>query len=593
MALLGYHFIDLSPDEKLARRQTLNKYALYAQVSALIPVAVILLSRLVGRALSAGLSRRQYAAVPSSPVQKQQRTSRAGTWTARARRARWWLGEDVVLFGMVLGQRDQWLVGALWLTWLLLLCVLRTGEDYLHLTKRFGAIAVSQWPLQYLLSLKALNPVAYLLRSSHEQVNRWHRVVARITTTLLCFHVALYLNFFVQTDRLHRLGDPVVLSGVVAFGGLLLLVSTSLRPVRRFSYRLFFIIHVISGIVVPLQLLVHAAPARMFLFEALGVFFLDLASRRRDTVTGYATVESISGTDLVRISTTVPRSNIDRYRARPGAHLYLSIPPAACKAMGAAASSRLLYQFLFNPFTVASVDEKNREVTLVARHYGGPMTAALRRLARATRPGTADGRTDEEARVLLSIQGPYGPAGRLSRLCTGFDRVLLVAGGVGATFTLPLYRAILEENPAARVEMVWAIRSPDDAAWAVARGEAQTLLEDDNIRLFITGKASAVEGAEVSGQTTAVSRSDRGADGEVEMIAMSGGGRRGQHASRDSRERPDLRKIVDGLFGHGPDERVAVLVCGPEDMARELRTHLGVWIKRGRSIWYHKEGFGF
>ncbi|KAL2186249.1 hypothetical protein L209DRAFT_754865 [Thermothelomyces heterothallicus CBS 203.75] len=592
MAWLNYHFIDLSPDEKQVRRQTLNKYALYSQASALIPVVVILLSRLAQRALSSGSSNKQYAAVPSSPVQKQQRTSSAGTWTSRARRVQWWLNEDVVMSGIVLGQRDQWLIGLLWMAWLLLLCVQETGEDYLHLTKRFGAIAVSQWPLQYLLALKSLNPVAYLLRSSHEQVNRWHRVMARATTTLLCLHAALYLNFFVQTGRLHRLGDPVVLSGVMAFGGLLLLVSAALRPVRRFSYRLFFIIHVIAGIVVPLQLLIHAAPARMFLFEALAVFFLDLASRKLDTVTGYATVESISGTNLVRISTTVPRSKVSRYRARPGSHIYLSIPAAARKAMGAASASRLLYEFLFNPFTVASVDEKDGEVTLVARHCGGPMTTALRRLARATKPRNTDRSTDED-KVLLSIEGPYGTAGRLSQLCADFDRVLLVAGGIGATFTLPLYRAILEDNPAAKVEMVWAIRSAGDATWAAMGKEAQTLIKDDNIHLFITGKTSAAEGAEAPRQTTAISRTNGEADGEVEMIAMYSDGRRGRYASQNNRKRPDLQKIVDNLFKHGQDERVAVLVCGPDDMARELRAHLGVWVKKGRSIWYHKEGFGF
>lgn len=451
----------------------------------------------------------------------------------------------------------------------------------MHLTKRLGVIAVSQWPLQYILALKALNPIAYLLRSSHEQINRWHRVMARVTTTLLCLHAALYLNFFVRTDRLHRLGDPVVFSGVMAFFGLLLLVSTSLRLVRHFSYRLFFIIHVIAGIIVPLQLLIHAAPAKMFLFESLAVFFLDLASRRLDTASGYATVESIHGTNLVRISTAVPRHKVDRYRARPGSHVYLSVPPAARRTMGAGLASLLLYEFLFNPFTVASVDEKNGEVTLVARHYGGPMTTGLRRLAQATKRRNANGSTEDD-KVLLATAGPYGPAGLLSRLCTEFDRVLLVAGGIGATFTLPLYRAILEDNPAARVEMVWAVRNPADATWALSGKEAQTILKDDNIHLFITGKTPASEGT-----------GSHEANDEIEMITMHDGGRRRLYPSQNNRKRPDLQKIVDNLFKHSQDERVAVLVCGPDDMARELRAHLGVWVKKGRSIWYHKEGFGF
>lgn len=108
----SYRFIDLSAAEKQARRQTLDKYALYAQLSALLPMLVLLSYRLGKRlALSRG-SRGDYDAVPSSPVLKERRNSNAGTWNSKSRRARWWLGEDVVVGGMVLGQRDRmcWLV---------------------------------------------------------------------------------------------------------------------------------------------------------------------------------------------------------------------------------------------------------------------------------------------------------------------------------------------------------------------------------------------------------------------------------------------------------------------------------------------------
>lgn len=107
MAWPNYHFIDLSQDEKQVRRQTLDKYALYAQLSALVPVAIILLYRLARRAADSEEHRGDYAAVPSSPVLKERRNSTAGSWSSRSRRARWWLGEDVVAAGMVLGQRDR------------------------------------------------------------------------------------------------------------------------------------------------------------------------------------------------------------------------------------------------------------------------------------------------------------------------------------------------------------------------------------------------------------------------------------------------------------------------------------------------------
>ncbi|KAK4242923.1 Ferric/cupric reductase transmembrane component 2 [Achaetomium macrosporum] len=593
MAWPSYRFLGLSPAEKQVRRQTLDKYALYAQLSALVPVAFVLLYRLVQWATKARGSRRgDYDAVPSSPVLKERRNSGLGIWNSRTRRARWWLGEDVVVAGMVLGQRDQWLIGISWTAWLLVLCALETGEDYLHLTKRLGIVAISQYPLQYLLALKSLNPVAYLFRSSHEQINRWHRVLARVTTTMLCLHVALYLNFFVQTDRLHRLGDPVVLAGAMAFFGLNILVSTSLRPIRRYSYPLFFIIHLGVGIIMPLMVMTHAAPTKSFLLEALAVFFLDLGARKFDTVIGQATVESIPGTNLIKISASIPRSKVNRFRAHPGSHIYLSIPPAARRSMSAASISHLLFEFLFNPFTVAAMDEETGDLTLVARHCGGPMTKALRQLAAAAT-------NDSDDKIPLSIEGPYGAASRFPQLSTDFDRMLLVAGGVGATFTLPLYRSIISENPGAKVEMVWAIRSAGDATWAVTGKEAQALLKDDNIHIFITGDMVDPEGPGLLRRKSADDRRADGSgvgddgEGEVEMSAMYRDRRRGRYTAQQNRKRPDLKQIVDDLFRHGHEERVAVLVCGPNEMARELREHVGAWVKKGRSVWWHKEGFGF
>jgi hypothetical protein len=108
MAWPNYHFIDLDKAEKRLRRETINRYALYAELSSLIPIVILLVYRLVKHA-SSRASGAGYAAVPSSPVLKQRRNSGLGSVTTRVRSLSWWLGEDVVLFGTVLGQRDRML----------------------------------------------------------------------------------------------------------------------------------------------------------------------------------------------------------------------------------------------------------------------------------------------------------------------------------------------------------------------------------------------------------------------------------------------------------------------------------------------------
>ena len=142
--------------------------------------------------------------------------------------------------------------------------------------------------------------------------------------------------------------------------------------------------------------------------------------------------------------------------------------------------------------------------------------------------------------------------------------------------------------------MVWAVRDAGDATWAVTGKEAQTLLKDNNVQLFLTGDVVDPDEVATSSANGAEGSSATGdGEGEVEMDAMYRDRRRGRYTSQHNRKRPDLKKIVDDVFKHGQEERVAVLVCGPNGMARELREHVGVWVKKGRSVWWHKEGFGF
>ncbi|KAK3346764.1 ferric reductase NAD binding domain-containing protein [Lasiosphaeria hispida] len=586
-----YHFVVLSEAEKLVRREALDRYAIYAQLSALLPIAVALLYRIAtsGRQDS-------YSAIPSSPTLKSQRSSSAGGWALRTQKLQWWLGEDFVPGGK-LGQRDQWIIGVFWAFWMVSLSVLGTGDDYLHLTKRFGMVAASQYPIQYLLALKSLNPYAFAFRSSHEHINRYHRVLGRVITLLLVLHWAFYMNFFAQNGLLpKRMSDPIVRAGVVSFLSLNILNTTALRPMRKLSYRLFFIVHLVVAFVMPVLLSFHAKPARIFMAEALVVFVADLASRKFDTVTAHASLESIPGTNLVKITASVPHPKINRFRTQPGSHIYLSIPAGARKSVDAASVSHLLFGFLFNPFTVAAVDEENGNLTLVARHRSGPMTAALARLAGGTKllgaaPASASSTNTPGEKIPLYIEGPYGVATRFPHLSTsGFDRVLLVAGGIGATFIVPLYRSIIHENPSARVQMVWAVRGAGDATWAVtSRDEVQEagILNDENVEIFLTRDVAA------EGSDTGSASGSRNGECEVEMSSLQRDRRRNKFTAQHNRKRPDLKKIVDDVFKHGSEERVAVLVCGPAEMARELRAHVGVWVGKGRSVWWHNEGFGF
>ncbi|GAW24368.1 hypothetical protein ANO14919_139520 [Xylariales sp. No.14919] len=574
-----YQFVDLTTEQRQARRHTLDRYGLIAQLSALVPVALFLLYRLVawGVARATGSnSRGRYAEIPHSPTLKQHRLSVVGLWSATARKVAWWFGDDVLFLGYNWGPRDQIIAGTLWTIWLLALCVVETGNDYIHLTRRFGIVGVSQFPVQYLLSLKSLNPIALVLKSSHEEVNRWHRVLGRVISVFVTLHAVFYLNYYYQYEVLgQKLTSLVPALGLALIVAMHFLYGTALSIIRQFSYRIFFITHLLVALALPPAIYFHADHASLYVWESLIVFLVDIAKRKFDTITAETEVELIPGTDLIKLVGSVPMSKIDRFAKNPGTHVYLSIPSASRPDKSPVAAAHLVFEFSFNPFSIAAVDETSGELTLVARRYDGPMTRAFAKFA---------SNTSDDARVKLAFDGPYGCAKRFPNLASfDFDRILLVAGGVGATFTLPLYRWILAENPAARVQMVWTVRGAGDATWPVT-GEGKSITDDENIQLFLTGDIpeNAIDDVRLSDDSE-----------DLELASLANGRQQTRHAPTYINTRPDLQKIVDDVFRQGVEERIAVLVCGPEAMARDLRSHVGVWVRKGRSVWWHNESFAW
>lgn len=422
---------------------------------------------------------------------------------------------------------------------------------------------MSQLPIQYLLALKDLNPFAWVFRSSHEQVNRYHRVLGRVIYGILLLHIIFYNNFFLVAGVwTKRFFAPIVFAGVIASVGMHALFGTALSAVRRYSYRIFFIAHLTAALAVPVLVLFHAYSAELYLCEALLVFLVDLAARRWATIAAPSTLETVPGTDLIKISATLPATKLAKFDNRPGSHVYLSVPAESRPSKKLTSMSSVLYEFIFNPFTIASVDHNANLITLVARRRAGPLTSHLSNLSTSSNP------------TLLNILGPYGPAGIAfpSLPSRGYNRILLFAGGVGATFALPIYRAISHEAPFAQIKLIWAIRSAADATWATAApstgGDGSgSVLDDDNVQLYITGDMGLT-------------------DGSTDGVEMSSFGR-GNH------KRPDIRKVVNDAFQARQEDAIAVVVCGPVELAKDVRASVRPWVMKGRKVWWHNESFGW
>lgn len=126
-----YHFVDLTDDQKQQRRDRLDWYGLFAQISVLVPLLVV-----QSFALATWLRRRfaQQSSpeqTPSSPYAKSRRMdSRFDAKEAAKRWSTflWWCGESCQIAGFHLGTKGELLGATGWMAWLLILTFLQTGD---------------------------------------------------------------------------------------------------------------------------------------------------------------------------------------------------------------------------------------------------------------------------------------------------------------------------------------------------------------------------------------------------------------------------------------------------------------------------------
>ncbi len=491
--------------------------------------------------------------------------------------------------------------------------------DYLHLTKRFGQIGASQLPLHYLLAMRApYSPVQWITRLSHEQLKVAHQVVGRSVHLLFVLHAVFYFVFFIMSGFLaKRIKDWDVIFGIITLILFTTISTTALAFIRRRNYRIFYISHIAIAnfIIVPMYL--HVSHIRLYVYEIIAVECLHLIFRALRLKTYQGTLRLLPGTNLVQIRIPLP----DKHPAlnwHPGQHVYLTRPWASPKAPSY--YQQWLMANKSNPFTIASLPAIDRELLLIARTLNGN-TAHLAALAQQLSKGGASlpmlpTATGDIPILPLALEGPYGASTRLPDL-TEFDNVLLVAGGVGATFTMPIYRAIAEYHDttpgATQVRFIWAVQKLADTQWAFSENPANA--EDANVsdpqreaavangllnractvEVFVTRPAGGARDAALTTPVFAIDDDDEAEQFEMQesaqLLSTEEQLERPRKGMTIKTGRPDLSEVVDEVFGRGV--RTAVLCCGPKRLTEDLKRSVEVYVKKGHEVFWYDETFGW
>ena len=329
----------------------------------------------------------------------------------------------------------------------------------------------------------------------------------------------------------------------------------------------------------------HVSHIRFYIYETAVLFAINVVLRNLHSRTVLGTMKLVPDTDLVKIDIAITNESRQLGRFAPGQHAYLSLA-------GHPASRT----FRSNPFSVSSIPSSDGKLQFCARILDGN-TALLARQANTT-----------NSNQQFAIEGPYGVRDHADKLLQ-YDRVLFVAGGVGATFIVPLYRQLLADlSPSMgsyrrqKVSFVWVTKSMADMRWALSNDPKESEGFVERLKVYVTrasseddmfgllrneenedlnaGYSETEEGIELQEQESLLSRDANGSvdqKGGVKIAAYAG--------------RPDLKRLVDQTFSDANSERVAVFVCGPSSLSQRLRREVGRWVSRGRDVWFWEEAF--
>lgn len=367
---------------------------------------------------------------------------------------------------------------------------------------------------------------------------------------------------------------------------LLILGTTTLTKIRNYSYRAFFILHVVLSISLLPILYFHVSHLRIYTLESAAIYVVLIIQRNISSTFTLATISDFPSSSLLSVSLQ-PKAPFKLPKSIPGQHVYLSFPSSA---------DAPLNKLRLNPFTIANLPTKDGNMRLIIRPLSGT-TNLLSKLA------------ETHARSLpipMIIEGPYGSASYWSDLLKFHDRILLVAGGVGATFTLPIYRSLQRNlsqgSPtlSSKFRSIWSVREIADASWGLQ------YLQEDGVGALLGGFEVFVSSpSDSSGDTVDPSIELEESD---HLLKVAEGVDSGESLHDENnltlnvkihQGRPNLKHVVDDIFTNINERseneilKVAVLVCGPTKMSRNLRKGVGLWAKRGIEVFWHNEEFSW
>ncbi|KAG2072141.1 hypothetical protein BDR04DRAFT_1014106 [Suillus decipiens] len=446
---------------------------------------------------------------------------------------------------------------------------------------RSGMLAASQFPLITALGTKN-NIVSLITGISYDKLNYVHRMMARVVFILLCVHAG--------SEVVRNSPYPWLVWGLIATIAFAILCIVSLRPVRAQAYELFFYIHFAMVFIFLIGAYVHTQnfSVAFWIYPCFIIWGLDRLIRVVRLVVfnhsyfGFksgsmmdATAEFLSG-DFVRLRLHRP----SHFHWAPGQTAYLIMPSV----------SRLPFEA--HPFTIASLNSTLFDDISVAKGNLGSSAPSWKELVFFinVRKGFTARLKDAALKgdkIKVFVDGPYGLSPNLG-LC---DISVLIAGGSGVSYTLPVLLDIIErvrngESKCRRIVFIWSIRSIDHNYWI------------DNVLIRALRLAPPYLSISIHIHVTSAPKTIKTLP-QLYAAEIRNSSLFAIESVKLTHERPDLQAIL-GDEVKAATGGMSVSVCGSQSIVRSVRGALRFPVSSpfrvangGPSVILHVESFGY
>ncbi|KAL7786264.1 ferric reductase NAD binding domain-containing protein [Trichoderma ceciliae] len=460
-----------------------------------------------------------------------------------------------------------------------------------NLASRTAWMAIANLVVLIFLALKN-TPLAFLTAWSYERLNILHQIAGSMCIIFVIIHASCYASYFGLAGKTSVLRGESVIYGEIA-GLSFLMIGFAGAVIRRWWYELFYYIHISFWILAIVMVGLHQPDfGEKIVYVVIvmaSIWVLDRLVRVTRLLV-YSANNSAILTPLPNGGTRVTLKKAP-LGAVSGQHCFLWIPSIrTCET---------------HPFTIASMDPLE---FVVSSHDG--FTQDLHQYAMKN-PG---------ATVKASVEGPYGTLPNASE----YERVVLVAGGSGSTFTfgmaLNMLKDMSAEQQQKKITFIWVVKYQSHLTWFASH--LNTLAKDPRVelQLYVTRSSSEKMDSEIrprSMPTTASSETDI----EKAIVAETIRSLKSPTASEESisdetdstrkpsqleaeshayesfikRGKPDAAALIQTTIEETPVEnRVLVLGCGPDSLMTQVRNTTAACIRSdGPGVELHCEQFGW